>query len=197
MPALKKTKFTARIIWLGRVLPGTGLRSQPLNEAFLSFEGMEGEAHAGLTRPSCSRVVTQHPRGTPIRNTRQLSIVSAEELAATAQAMGLDVIDPAWVGASVVVEGLADLTHVPPSSRLQAPAGTTLVVDMENRPCVLLGREIEQVAAGFGARYKPAAKDRRGVSAWVEREGRLAVGDVLILHVPDQRLWAHHEATTG
>ena len=102
MPALKKTKFTARIIWLGRVLPGTGLRSQPLNEAFLSFEGMKGEAHAGLTRPSCSRVVTQHPRGTPIRNTRQLSIVSAEELAATAQAMGLDAIDPAWVGASVV-----------------------------------------------------------------------------------------------
>ncbi|MEP3052572.1 sulfurase [Ascidiaceihabitans sp.] len=194
MPALKPTSFRATITWLGRVSPDQGLRSQALQTAFASFDGIEGEAHGGATRPSCSRVLAQHPQGTEIRNTRQLSIVSAEELAKTAQAIGLDAIDPEWIGASMIVEGLPDFTHVPPSSRLQGPSGVTLVVDMENRPCILPGREIEIEAAGFGGRYKPAAKDRRGVTAWVEREGDLNLGDSLTLHVADQRLWAHHEA---
>jgi hypothetical protein len=196
MPALKPTIFCATITWMGRVPPDSGLRSEPVGQAFIGFDGIEGEAHGGPTRASCARVVSQHPRGTTIRNVRQLSIVSAEEVQATAQAMGLDAIDPTWIGASIVVEGLADLTHVPPSSRLQGPSGVTLVVDMENRPCVLPGREIEHEAAGFGVRYKPAAKGRRGVTAWVEREGDLRVGDTLTLHVPEQRLWAHFEAVT-
>jgi len=38
-----------------------------------------------------------------------------------------------------------------------------------------------------------AAKGRRGVTAWVEREGRLAVGDALRLHIPDQPAWSGHD----
>ncbi|MEM6942014.1 MAG: hypothetical protein AAF509_18060 [Pseudomonadota bacterium] len=33
------------------------------------------------------------------------------------------------------------------------------------------------------------AEGRRGVTAWVEREGMLRVGDTLRLHVPGQRAW--------
>ena len=47
---------------------------------------------------------------------------------------------------------------------------------------------------GFGARFKPAADGRRGVTAWVERPGRLALGETLQLSIPDQRVWAHIEA---
>ena len=64
------------------------------------------------------------------------------------------------------------------------------MVDMENRPCVLPGREIEMEHEGFGAKFKPAAVGRRGVTASVEREGLLKVGDVMRLHIPDQRAWS-------
>jgi hypothetical protein len=62
---------------------------------------------------------------------------------------------------------------------------------MENRPCVFPGREIEKDAAGFGAKFKPAAQGRRGVTAWVEREGPVAIGDTVTLHIPDQPIWQH------
>lgn len=191
MPALAPTDHYATVIWLGRVADRAAkLSSDPVRALDLTFAGVTGEAHSGLTRPSCSRVLSQYPRDTEIRNTRQLSIVSAEELAAIAAEMGLDRLSPDLVGASVVVEGIADFTHVPPSSRLQSDSGVTVTIDMENRSCNLPGREIECVHAGFGAAFKRAAAGRRGVTAWVEREGRLSVGDRLRLHVPSQRGWA-------
>jgi len=195
MPALKPTDFTAKITWLGRVADReSSLMAEPLEEMELSFAGLAGEAHGGLTRPSCSRVVAQHPRGTEIRNSRQISILSAEELAGIAAEMGVEQLDPAWLGASVVVEGIPDVTHLPPSSRLQGPDGVTLVIDMENRPCNLPARVIEQHLPGTGRGFKAAAKGRRGVTAWVERPGVLRPGDVLRLHIPDQPAWAHIEA---
>ena len=195
MPALKPTAFIARITWLGRVPDrGRSLRAEPLEAVTLTFAGIAGEAHGGLTRAACSRVAAQHPRGTEIRNVRQLSIVSAEELAQIATEIGVDRLDPAWVGASMVLEGLPDFTRIPPASRLQAAAGTTLVVDMENRPCHLPAKVIEEDAPGHGQAFKAAAKGRRGITAWVEREGPLAVGDMLTLHIPDQPAWRHLDA---
>ena len=198
MPALIPTDFTAKIIWLGRVSDRDAtLRAESLDEVMATFSGVEGEEHAGLTRSSCSRVTSQYPRGTEIRNVRQFSILSAEDLDAIASRMGIDAINPAWVGASMVLQGIPDFTHVPPSSRLQSSAGTTLVVDMENRPCHLPAKVIDEDAPGKGKAFKTAAKGRRGVTAWVEREGILRVGDTVTLHVPDQRPWPHMKAIHG
>ena len=111
------------------------------------------------------------------------------EMAAVAAELGLAEVDPAWVGASVVVEGIPDFTHVPPSSRLQGPDGVTLVVEMENLPCQEPAVTIERARPGQGRGFKAAAQGRRGVTAWVEREGVLRPGDALVLHVPGQRGW--------
>lgn len=192
MPALRPTAFTARVTWLGRVADReAALASAPAEVLPLSFDGPEGEAHGGRTRPSCSRVTAQHPRGTEIANVRQLSVLSAEEMADIAARMGLDALNPEWLGASLVVEGLPDFSHLPPSSRLQGPDGVTLVIDMENRPCNLPARVIEDLLPGIGTRFKTAAQGRRGVTAWVERPGVLHLGDPLTLHIPDQPVWAH------
>ena len=43
---------------------------------------------------------------------------------------------------------------------------------------------------GHGAAVKGAANNRRGVTAWVEREGTLTLGERMRLHIPDQRPWA-------
>ena len=192
MPALMPTEYYAEILWLGRVADSVeDLSAEALEAVDLTFEGMPEDCHAGLTRPSCSRVKEQHPRGTEIANTRQVSILSAEELEDISETLGIEEFDPAWVGASIILRGIPDFTHIPPSSRLQADNGATLVVDMENRPCVLPGRVIERENPGHGKAFKAAAVNKRGVTAWVEREGSLAVGDILRLHIPDQRSWAH------
>ena len=198
MPALIPTGFEGVITWLGVVQAALGvLPSQAENEVFASFAGVAGEMHGGVTRASCSRVTGQYPRGTEIRNVRQFSVLSAEELALIAQGMGLAVLNPALLGASLVISGIPDFTHLPPSSRLQFDGGATLVVDMENRPCTLPAKEIEAVHPGLGKRFKPAATDRRGVTAWVEREGVLRVGAKVRLHVPDQRAWDYLAQARG
>ncbi len=190
MPALIKTSFSGTIAWLGRVPDrDASLRSRPLTKVMARFAGIEGEAHGGLTRPSCSRVITQYSRDTEIRNVRQLAIVSVEELAEIAAGIGVKQMDPAWLGASMVISGIPDFTHIPPSARLQSTSGATLVVDMENRPCHLPAPVINEDAPGAGAKFKAAAKDRRGVTAWVEREGLLRIGDAVSVHIPDQRGW--------
>jgi MOSC domain-containing protein YiiM len=183
-------------VWLGSVetKERAELLATSVQRLDLTFAGIPGSVHSGLTTPSCSRVTAQHPKGSEIGNVRQLSIVSAEELAGIAQALGIDRIDPARLGASIVVRGIPAFTHVPPSSRLQAQAGTTLVVDMENRPCQFPALSLEAVHPGHGKGFKTAAAGRRGVTAWVEREGPLVLGDRLTLHVPDQPVWAHLEA---
>ena len=190
MPALKPTDILGEIVWIGVVADrDVSLRSDPKQAVELTFSGVPDEAHGGLTRLSCSRVISQHPKGTPIRNARQLSVMSVEELDDIASDCGLDALEPAYVGASLVVRGIPDFTHLPPSSRLQLPDGATLVVDMENRPCHLPAKVINDDYPGAGDRFKAAAKGRRGVTAWVEREGHMHVGDTLRLHVPDQRAW--------
>ena len=192
MPALKPTLFGGMITWLGVVTDRDHqLQAQPVSQLHARFDGPEGEAHGGLTRPSCSRVLGQYPRGTVIRNTRQFSVLGAEELAEIAARMGVDTLDPALLGATMVIAGLPDFSRLPPSSRLQGTDGATLVVDMENRSCQLPAKPIEAAHPGFGARFKSAAHGRRGVTAWVEREGVFALGEAVVLHVPDQRPWAH------
>ena len=196
MAVLIPTGFSARVVWLGaqfQPVERLVIQSVPLTEMALGFAGLKGEVHGGLTRASCSRVTAQYPKGTTIRNVRQLTIVSAEEMADVAQAMGLATFDYAWVGASVVLEGIPDLTHLPPSSRLQGPDGVTLVVDMLNQPCQQVAATIAKAGQGAAKGFRSAAKGRRGVTAWVEREGLVRLGDDMRLHVPDQRAWAHLE----
>lgn len=194
MPALIPTEYYAEILWLGSVADSVeDLRAVPLDQMDLSFDGIANDGHSGRTRASCSRVKAQYSRGTTIANTRQVSILSAEELEDISDTLGIEDFDPAWVGASVILRGIPDFTHVPPSSRLQADSGATIVVDMVNRPCVLPARVIEHEVPGHGKAFKAAAVDKRGVTGWVEREGTLKVGDILRLHIPDQRVWNEQE----
>jgi hypothetical protein len=190
MAILNPTDLAGRVVFLG-IVPdrATSLRSQAIDRVRAGFDGFEGECHGGLTRPACSRVSQQYPRGTVIRNTRQISILSREEIAATAAAIGLDDIDPRWLGANIVFEGLPELTLLPPSSRLIFETGASLVIDMENGPCAFPAKEIDAEHPGHGARWKSAAKGRRGVTAWVEAEGEIPLNAIAVLHTPPIRLY--------
>lgn len=64
---------------------------------------------------------------------------------------------------------------------------------MENRPCSFTGKVVHEDNPHIAHwnEFKPAAAGRRGVTAWVEREGEVRVGDTVELFLPDQRPWRH------
>ena len=152
---------------------------------------MEGDCHGGITRKSDSRMLKQYKRNTEVRNSRQLSILSAEELAQVAGVMGIPAVKPEWVGANMVLSGIPDLTLLPPSTRLQFPSGAMIVVDAENHPCRypadIIARHHPEQKKGFVA----AAMHKRGVVGWVEAEGLIRAGDKVKIWIPPQRIYPH------
>ena len=163
------------------------ITSETVEAADVTYAGLTGESHSGLTRESCVRVKQQYPVGTVIRNTRQISIVSAEELAVIAGAIEIPAIAPAWLGANLCVSGVEDFTCLPPSTRLIFENGVSLVIDMENEPCVYPAKVIDKHYPGQGRHFVKHAIGRRGVTAWVEKEGSLSIGESFQVHAPKVR----------
>ncbi|GAB4406231.1 MAG: MOSC domain-containing protein [Anaerolineales bacterium] len=152
----------------------------------VTWEGFAGDRHAGLTRPSDGRT-PHYPRGTEIRNSRQVSIVSAEELAEIAAAMGLDAVLPEWLGANLLLTGIPRLTRLPRGVRLFFSGGAVLVSEGENLPCSAPGKVIQAQypgIPGLARLFVKAAWGRRGIVAWVEKPGLIRVGDDVRLLQP-------------
>ena len=168
-----------------------GLEKQWVPEAHFLFSGMEGDCHAGMTRKSDSRMLKQYKRNTEVRTSRQVSILSLEELAEVAERMGIPAVKPEWVGANMVIRGIPDLTLLPPSTRLQFPSGAMIVVDAENHPCRypadIIAKHHPEARKGFVS----AAMHKRGVVGWVEAEGVVCKGDAITIWLPPQRLYSH------
>jgi MOSC domain len=189
-PLLDKLPFRGRVeSLLAAQNRGVGLEKSARAELRLLFSGIDGDCHGGLTRLSDSRTLRQYPRNTDIKNTRQATLLSVEELADVAAAMGIPEIKPEWVGANIVTSGIPDLTLLPPCARLQFPSGATLTIDMENAPCRqvadVIARHYPDQKKGFVA----AARHKRGLTAWVEREGVIGTGDDIVIWIPPQRTY--------
>jgi hypothetical protein len=192
---LSKLPITGKVTMLLRSGDrDAGLEKSRAETLTLGFAGIEGDCHAGLTRKSDSRTLRQYPRNTDIRNVRQVTILSEEELAEIAVAMSIPEMKPEWAGANMVTRGIPDLTLLPPSSRLQFPSGATLVVDMENAPCRQVADVVLQHHADVATGFVKAAAHKRGVTAWVEREGTVTNGDAITVWIPPQRIYVAAQA---
>jgi hypothetical protein len=172
-----------------RVLLGTESKSlvtRDVSEVKVAWEGFVGDRHSGLTRPADVRV-PWFPRGTPIRNTRQVSLVSSEELALIAETLEVPRVLAAWLGANLELAGIPRLTELPPGTRLFFPEDATLVVEGENEPCTGPGKVIEAHhpdRAKLASRFVKAAWKRRGLVGWVERPGVIRPGDAVRVMLP-------------
>jgi len=159
----------------------------------LGFDGIPGDFHAGVTRRSGGRE-PWYPRGTEMRNERQLSIVAADELAEIAAAMGIDRIEPQWIGANLVLGGVPRLSMLPSGTLLFFSGGVTIKVDAQNGPCRLAGRSVakkagmEDVEAG-ALLFPRHGRRLRGLVAWVEKPGRIARGEQVSVRIPEQWLY--------
>lgn len=169
--------------------PDEDLSSSRVDAVKVTYEGFEGESHSGLVRKSCVRVRNLYKQGTEIRNVRQISILSVEDLQQIADNMGVPDLQPEWLGANLLVSGVPNFTRLPPSTRLLFDGGASLVIDLENSPCKYPGEIIERFHPGFGDRFAKAAVGLRGVTAWVEHEGQINTGDGIRVFVPPQEIY--------
>jgi len=187
---------------------GRDFVSKPVSELPLTFDGVAGDFHAGPTRKSGGRE-PWYPRGTLMRNERQVSILSVEELAAIADNMGLPRVEGGWIGANLVLEGIADLSYLPPRTLLFFEGGATLRIDGYNAPCRLAGgaiarhvgasrtggsllamfddtpkAEVDWTKTDMALNFVQAAYMKRGLVAWVEKEGVIRPDTAV-----DVRIW--------
>ncbi len=176
---------------LSRASRDAGFEKAETQTLHLTFAGPVGDCHTGLTRKSDSRTLPLYKRDIEIRNVRQVTILAEEELADIAARLSIPKIDPSWFGANLVVKNIPDLTLLPPSTRLQFPSGATLVVDMENYPCSQIAKVVERHHPGTQFNVVKAAMHKRGVTAWVEREGEVKTGDAIKIVIPPNRLYPH------
>jgi MOSC domain-containing protein YiiM len=185
-------KLSARAAAL-YVAPFDHFQTRALQELQLGFDGIDGDFHAGATRRSGGRE-PWYPRGTEMRNERQVSIVAADELAVVAKRMGLAEIKPEWIGANLVIEGVPHLSMLPSGTLLFFKNGVTIKVDAQNGPCRIAGRSVAE-NAGMADReagalaFPKAAKRLRGLVAWVEKPGSITVGEEISVRVPEQWIY--------
>lgn len=192
MTLITKAKVSGRVeLLLGAPDRQAGLEKAAVSSLDLSFAGPAGDMHSGVTRKSDVRTKIMYPRDIVIRNVRQLTLVSVEELAEAAQQLGIPVIKPGWFGANVLVSGIPDFTLLPPSTRLQFSSGATIVVDLENYPCSQVAEVVGRHHPDIENKVVKAAMHRRGVTAWVEREGAVKTGDHITVFLPPNRLYPH------
>ena len=178
------------------IADGQGFPTRPVPEARLDLEGfvlpgLSIERHRGMARAADARV-PWYPRGTPIRNSRQVSIVSSAELAEIARALGIPEVKPEWLGANLVVDGVERLSMLPRGSRLFFPGDAVVAVEDQNSPCRGPGRVIAAQHPGraqLDLDFVKVATRLRGLVAWVERAGTIHDGDAVEIRLPEQWIY--------
>lgn len=187
---MKPSALTATVTWLAVGDQAETFVTRPVSIVELDWTGIVGDGHAGLTRKADVRI-PHYPRGSVVRNERQVTVVAADQLAEVATTLALPEIRPEWLGANMMLAGIPHLTLLPPATRLIFASGAALVVDWENQPCTGPGGVIatHYGDASLRSRFVKAALEKRGFTAWVERTGSLAVGDAVQVVIPPQRHW--------
>ena len=181
-------KFPARVLG---VYTNPILKTQfsaPVDKIEVNLEGFKGDYYSGLTSIT-GKNNPDYPRGTEIRNRRQITAVSIEELKEIADRLGLPYLQPDWFSANLLLEGIPDLSLIPPLSRIFFPQETVLVIDEENPPCSGLAKLIQAQfpdIAGIDRSFVKQAMHLRGVTAWVERPGWINAGDSVLVEIHKQ-----------
>jgi hypothetical protein len=167
--------------------------SRRVDAIALDLGGIPGSRHHGFVRKAGPRE-PWYSRGMEMRSARQLSIVSVEELPMIAEAMGIAAIEPEWIGANIVLEGLPRMSWLPPGTRLFF-ADATIVVEAQNSPCHISGKSIARHLdpdgkIGLALAFPKKAVGLRGLVASVERAGTARAGEEISVKVPRQSVWS-------
>lgn len=161
------------------------LEKLPKDSIEVNLEGVVGDTHYGFTKPADSRN-KEYVRGTEMRNDRQWSAVSLEELSIIAKEMGVPEINAGWIGSNFAVSGVDDFTKLPKGTKLIFPKDVVLVVEDENKPCIEPGKVISSKYPDLNIKpglFPKAAIGKRGLIGVIERPGVITIGDEVTINV--------------
>lgn len=175
------------------VAEGDSFETVETDSLQLGLKGIKGDLHSGFSRKSGGRE-PWYSRGTKMRNERQLSIISSDELAIVARRMELPGIKPEWIGANMTIDGVPQLSMIPSGTLLFFRGGVTIKVDSQNAPCRVAGASVARNAhmadEAIGAlEFPKAAKRLRGLVAWVEKPGVITRGEDVSVRIPEQWIY--------
>lgn len=177
------------------------VRSTARDEIHLLPEGIRGDRHAGPLRQLGVRdkelLAHRLLKGMLLAPTRQVSIVSAEELAFIGNTLETCApIPPEALGANILISGIPDLTLLPPGTLLcfsknDTPRTAVVGVWAVNVPCVIAGQEVEVATSTprIAGPFVHAAMHRRGLVGFVMSSGVIKKGDTATAQVPAQWLY--------
>ncbi|MEO0542822.1 MAG: molybdenum cofactor sulfurase [Pseudomonadota bacterium] len=189
---VKGRRFDAQVDGLF-VASGDNFITSAVDALDVTLEGIPDDFHGGYARKSGGRE-PWYTRGTEIRNERQVTIVSRGELNEVADEMGIDRIEPEWIGANISIEGIPLLSFLPASTLLFFEGGATIKVDFMNGPCGIAGAAIADHLGRPGDNdiklgFPKAAKRKRGLVAWIEKSGRITIGEKVRVQIGEQWIY--------
>lgn len=177
------------------------IQSTVRTEIALYPDGIGGDRHARPLRllGVRDRALIAHglAKGTLIAPTRQVSIVSVEELEAIGTALGTtEPIPHGTLGENLVISGIPNLTHLPPGTLFcfrkgDSPRTAVIAVWALNVPCLISGREVETATRtpGIAQRFVDISMEQRGLVGFVMSSGVIKQGDTVDVRIPAQRLY--------
>lgn len=158
--------------------------------------GLEGDRHAGWFRGADKRA-KHYTKGTRVWNSRQISIVSEEELKEIAEEMKVPEIKPEWLGANICLRGIPKLTLLPPRSKVFIPdyyggqdigLYVTALNKLGTHPGAVIQDNYPDIN-GLECRFPTASHNKRGIVAVVEHPGCIGEGASVMVWVPDYAIY--------
>jgi MOSC domain-containing protein YiiM len=154
-------------------------------EVEVTLEGFVGDTHYGYIRPADARD-PGIKRGTMVRNWRQWSAVSVEELQDIAKKMNIEKVEPWMLAANLTFSGIPNFTNLPRGTELKFEGGTILTVECENDPCMGPGREVAAANTDKAPQeFVKAAMHLRGIVGVVYLPGKIKVGETVTVKLPE------------
>lgn len=190
-----ETIHTGQVSFLGISIPAlrsdgpTYLQSTAVDTLTCDIEGLHGDRHYGHALQSGGRQKRLYDKGTAIRNTRQWTAISSEELSAIQHNLALPQhLLPNHIGFNCLIDGLGPITQLPPLTHLvfsSAPVFTpgraddvVWVVYAEVLPCKIAGSAVayQFQQPALAPAFPKAAMGLRGCTGYVDKGGTINNG---------------------
>lgn len=167
--------------------------SLEVDKLVCNLDGIQGDRHKSVSKLAGAQESHIVDKYRPVANFRQVTIISKEEMEATAQILKVPTLYAEDFSANIVLCNISDFTKLSPVYYLvfsNSRKETHAVIRMmgENRPCVVAGENMERRypdEKGLKSRFVKAAFGMRGQVAIVYAEGIIRTGDIATF-VPHQ-----------
>jgi hypothetical protein len=159
-----------------------------VNKINCDFNGITDDYCNRLTYLSTGREKTFTPKGTPIANLRQITILSEEELKQIQSDMNISILDPMWLSPNIIIKGYDNFSALQPGTILKFSSGCILYISMQNPPCTAISDVLKEVLPETdrpnAKLFCKAALYSRGLVAIVYAEGEITVNDTVEVLIP-------------